>query len=115
MLSLYCQQSQGKGITLNKLKQSSSGNTPISVIRRRYAGERWWQVEIEDLIGKYKLMVQKMRAIRNLHTEDAKLQGLVADVALDMVESLGTLNELYLYRDPEETNTNGGSHGNAGG
>lgn len=96
------------------LPQSIASSTPISVLKRRVAGERAWRVEIEGVIAGYRLMVQKLRAIRSLHPEDSKLQGLAAEVAENMVESLITLNELYHYRDGGDIATNGIATGNGG-
>lgn len=86
------------------IKQTIAGNTPVSVLKRRMAGERAWRVEIEEVIASYRLMIQKVRAIRNLHPRDAELQGLAAEVTEGMVESLITLNSLYHYSDKEEGN-----------
>ena len=78
-------------------------------------------MEIEDTIAKYRLMVMKLHAIRTSRPNDMELQGLIAEVLENMVESLITLNELYHYRDPEpgqeeqhlEGSGNEGANGNA--
>lgn len=97
-------------------KQSIAASTPISVLKRRIAGERAWRVEIEGVIAGYKLMIVKLRAIRNLHPGDAGLQALVAETLEGMIETLITLHELYNYGDGKgEANTDGSTNGNAGG
>jgi hypothetical protein len=95
-------------------KQSIAGSTPISVLKRRIAGERAWRVEIEGVIAGYKLMIVKLRAMRNLHPTDAPLQGLVAETLESIVEALITLHELYNYSDGKG-DTNGQHEADLGG
>jgi hypothetical protein len=94
----------GKEVVTEKMafKQVNEGSTPIEVLSRRVAGERWWKVEIENVMGNFKLMVQEIRGMRDLHPNDLRVQVLAADALENMVLSLVTLQELYHYRDPEE-------------
>jgi hypothetical protein len=93
--------------------ESIAGSTPISVLKRRIAGKKEWRVGIEEVIASYRSMMARLRAIRNLHPNDAALQGLVADTLEGMIEALITLNELYHYSDGK-VETNGLSE-NSGG
>lgn len=78
------------------------GNTPINVLNRRYAGERWWRVEIEELLASQREIAKKLKTLRTRHAKDVETITLVAEIQEEIIEQMAKLGDLYHYRDPEE-------------
>jgi hypothetical protein len=82
-------------------------NDPLSVIKRRPVGKGAWRMTVQELIESERAGLQHLRAIGNLHPNDAETQRLIAMAAFGVGERLGALQELAHYKDGNDTNGSG--------
>jgi hypothetical protein len=80
--------------------------TPLDVIKRRPVGKGAWKLTIQDLLESERLSLQHLRSISDKRPEDAAIQRLVANAALEAGERISQLQELMHYKD-EKPNENG--------
>lgn len=89
----------------------------MSVLKRRIAGGRDWKMTIQGVLESERSDLKKLRLLRTRLSSDRDGFEILMDLYEEKCGRLIELNELLHYRDAEkeESNTNGGTHGNAGG
>lgn len=88
----------------------------VSVVQRRPVGKAGWRMDTSEVIDAVQELLDVLDQIRLEYPKDAKIQGFVAKGALAGANGMRKLGLMLLYRDEKgELNTNGGTHGNAGG